>query len=334
MSRTLNTSTLTKAARHYAAEFLRPDVPHANVEGKFIGGRAYVMQDFFNFTYKDEFGYILEAIRGQLGPDALTEFDAASAEKFTPRSDEVLADELANRLAVDLDGNHIDGKVGIAIVGTRTVGKMVKLVSRKGGVQTPVIKNLYWNIYAGEAEERIASAHRQTDDPDYKDVLSVVDELPVDAEPLSVGALNTRISNDFAIAMVDAGVALLDVGSLGGVIQGRDGSQPADPDTGVTGNNLFTLTMQTTAFAGAIDGAPGADAVADTIVDDTSADFTATLGYCRASASSVSDTPLAGEDHIDGEAGTSGADFNFNTLEIVSGATVSMTSWIVTQPES
>ncbi|MCH8809732.1 MAG: hypothetical protein IH993_07875 [Proteobacteria bacterium] len=63
-----------------------------------------------------------------------------------------------------------------------------------------------------------------------------------------------------------------------------------------------------------------------------SADATGTLGYCRASSSNAADTPL--DDHIDGEAGTSGADWNFNTLSIVAGATVSATAWTVTLPES
>ncbi len=62
------------------------------------------------------------------------------------------------------------------------------------------------------------------------------------------------------------------------------------------------------------------------------ADAAGTLGYCRASATNDGATPL--DDHIDGEAGTSGADFNFNMLSIVSGATVSLTSWTVTMPES
>ena len=83
MSRTLDTVTLDAAAKHLAVEFIRPDVKHARVEGKFTGGRAYVMQDFYNFTFKDEFEYLLNAIRGQLGPDALVEFDALAAEKVS-----------------------------------------------------------------------------------------------------------------------------------------------------------------------------------------------------------------------------------------------------------
>jgi hypothetical protein len=145
-------------------------------------------------------------------------------------------------------------------------------------------------------------------------------------------ALNTRISNECAILACDAVVDNLDEGTLGAVIQGRTGAQPADPDTAVSGTNLFTLTCTDPAFGGAVDNTGSARATASAITDDTSADATGTLGYCRASSSSVANTPL--DDHIDGEAGTSGADFNFNTLAIVSGATVSMTAWTVDMPES
>ena len=114
--------------------------------------------------------------------------------------------------------------------------------------------------------------------------------------------------------------------------EGRSGAQPADPDTAVSGTLLFALNANTsTTFGAAADAAPGAIATAGTIDDDTSANATGTVGYVRASSANSVDTPL--DDHIDGEAGTSGADFNFNTVAIVSGATVSLTSWTVTQPE-
>lgn len=146
-------------------------------------------------------------------------------------------------------------------------------------------------------------------------------------------ALDTRISIAMAIAMLDPGLDLLDEGTLGVVIEGRSTPRPADPDAAVTGTLLFALNSDDgTTFAGAVDDAPGALATAGVIDDDTSADATGTLAYVRASSANTLDTPL--NDHIDGEAGTSGADFNFNTLEIVSGATVSLTSWTVTMPQS
>jgi hypothetical protein len=148
----------------------------------------------------------------------------------------------------------------------------------------------------------------------------------------SLYALNTRISNVTAILACDAVVDALDEGTGAAVIQGRTGAQPADPDTTVTGTLLFTLVCSDPAFGGAVDAGPGAIATADPITDDPSADATDTVGYLRASSSNDGAAPL--DDHIDGEAGTSGADFNFNTLAIVTGAVVSMTAWTVTMPES
>lgn len=145
-------------------------------------------------------------------------------------------------------------------------------------------------------------------------------------------ALNTRIANVVAIKACDVIVDELDLGSADGMIEGRSGAQPADPDTAVTGTLLFALDLATPAFGNAADATPGGIATAGAIADDTSADATDTLGYCRASTSNSFPTPL--DDIIDGEAGTSGADFNFNTLAIVAGATVSMTSWTVTMPEA
>ena len=146
-----------------------------------------------------------------------------------------------------------------------------------------------------------------------------------------MGALNTRASNESVLLGANALVDNLDEGSAGATIQGRTGAQPADPDTVVSGTNLFTLTCSATAFGAAADAAPGGIKTANAITDDTSADATGTLGYMRASSSNAADTPL--DDHIDGEAGTSGADWNFNTLAIVAAATVSATSWTTTLPE-
>lgn len=146
-------------------------------------------------------------------------------------------------------------------------------------------------------------------------------------------ALDTRISIAMAIDMADAGLVLLDEGTVGVVLEGRTTPRPADPDAAVTGSLLFALNSDDgTTFGGAVDDSPGALATAGVIDDDISADDTGTLAYIRASSANSVDTPL--NDHIDGEAGTSGADFNFNTLEIVSGATVSLTSWTAKMPQS
>ncbi len=149
MSRTLLTKTLDGFAKYLAVEFLKPDEKHPRVD-KFVGGRGLVMQDLQNLTFKDEFDHVLKAFRGRLGPTSLKEFDALAAERFTPRDDAVLAEELATRLAITPDGDHIPGKLGTVNVGSRIVGKRV---DSKGNV-----KNEYWPIWAGEEEERAADS--------------------------------------------------------------------------------------------------------------------------------------------------------------------------------
>ncbi len=330
MTRSLNTTTLDGAARHYAAMFLQPE--RKNAAGRFVTGPAYIRQDFFNFTYKDEFTYLMEGIRQHLGKAALVEFDELAKATFTPREDEVFEALLAEKLAIDPKGGHIAGKIGAVVVGGRRVGTHLievetpdsirfrkRMGLKRGEYQRETMQRfttLDWPIYAGEEEERVAKS-------------GVADEFPLREYHM---ALNTRISNEVALLMCDACVDNLDEGAGAAVIEGRTGAQPADPDTTVTGTLLFTLTCSATAFGNAADAAPGGVATASAITDDSSADATDTLSYCRASSTTTPPTPL--DDHIDGEAGTSGADFNFNTLSIVSGSTVSMTAWTVTQPET
>ena len=119
--RALNTATLDGAAKNYAAAFGRPDLPHKRVEGRFTDGPTYVMEDFYRFDFKDEFEYLVEGIRARMGPATLAEFDALAASKFTPRSDETLADMLREKLAVDVDGEHIPGTIGMVRHGNREV---------------------------------------------------------------------------------------------------------------------------------------------------------------------------------------------------------------------
>jgi hypothetical protein len=333
--RDFDRSTLDGAARYYAAQWNMPDV--MGNAGNWTGGPKMVMQDLYGFTFKDEFDYLLEGLKNRLGPTSLDEFEALATKTFAPRKEKVFAGLLKDKLAVDIDGGHLPGVIGTTKTDGRYIGiTMIEVEapwhiryrkangiakteeSRKGGlVQRPAM--LVWPIYAGEGEERIADS-------------GVADELPPGTPGLPVGATVTKISNEVALLMADACVDNLDEGSAGATIQGRTGSQPADPDTSVSGTNLFTLTCSTTAFGAAADATPGGEATAASITDDSSADATGTLGYVRCSSSNSGGTPL--DDHIDGEAGTSGADWNFNTLSIVSGSTVSATSWTVKMPES
>lgn len=365
MSRILDTRTLDAAAADYAAHFLRdsvfsettrkakPPSPtrpwllrrifHSGAEDEpemaAVAGREWVMQNLYNLTFKDEFDHLVEGVKAHLGPKPLAEFEALAAKRFGPRSDRVFGDDLRFRLAVDPNGNHVHGAIGRVEIGRRFVGMRRVEVEHPGsirfrkwardhgvdpGSRQTWLKTVpvYWPVYAGETEERLAGS-------------PAPDPLPEGADPWPVThafALNTRISNECALLACDAVVDNLDEGTGAAVIQGRTGAQPADPDTAATGTLLFTLACSDPAFGDAADAAPGGQATASAITDDSSADATGMLGYCRASSTNDGATPL--DDHIDGEAGTSGSDFNFNTVSIVAGATVSLTSWTVTMPES
>jgi len=337
MARSLDSATLEAAARYYAAEFLRPDAVDA--AGVPSGGPAFVMGQFYNFTFKDEFETLLAEIREHLGRKALAEFDRLAGNTFKPHSEQLFHDLLAKKLAIDPDGGHLEGRIGTTKIGARFVAlhdvevetpasikfrQWAKEQGRDPGPRQTMRKTvpLYWPVYAGELEERATGR-------------GAADELPPGADPFPLdvlAALNTRISNEAALGACDYVVDRLDEGAGAAIVQGRSGTQPADPDTTVTGTLLFTLVCSDPAFGAAADAAPGGRATASAVTSDSSADATGTLGYCRASSSNDGATAL--DDHIDGEAGTSGADFNFNTLAIVSGSTVSLTSWTVTMPES
>jgi len=330
--RTLDVYTLENAAKHYAEQFTMESVKGL-LSDKFIGGYGYVLQNMFDLTFKDEYERVLAALTDQLSQDDLTKFKRNFRGYHYPRSDDVLEELLLERLALNPLGEHVHGFVGKTQVGNRRVGSTIveselrrkptgvkKFLGMKGELIEKVfrVKPEYWPVYAGELTERAAGS-------------DAVDELPKGAEPYTemVLALNPRIANVAAIAAADAIVDLIDGGTSAGNIRGRTGAQPAGADETETGTLLFTLVMSDPAFGNAADGTPGGVATASAITDDSSADATGTLGYCRVAA--VGTSP---DDIMDGEAGTSGADFNFSTLSIVSGATISMSSFTVTMPES
>lgn len=332
MGRTIDTATLESASQHYAAAFLSPDRKQGD---SFVSGPSFVMSEFYKFTFKDEFEQLLAGVREWMSARALKEFERLAGNTFKPRDEAVFHKLLLDKLAIDPDGGHVPGAIGTTkvhsnrLIGTHMIEvelpESVRLRKRFGYDKTrraTYFKEvpLYWPIYAGELEERLADS-------------GVADALPPGTPSMPIGATNTRISNECAIGAADFVVDKLDEGTGAAVLQGRTGAQPTDPDTVVSGTNLFTIVCSDPAFGASSDAGPGGQATASgTPLEDTSADATGTLGYCRASATNDGATPL--DDHIDGEAGVSGADFNFNTLSIVSGATVSLSSWTVTMPES
>jgi hypothetical protein len=86
--------TLKNAAREYAAMFIMDRGQVINEQVKF--DREYVIRQFYNFTYKDEFEFMVAEVQSQLGGEILTLFNARISE-LPPRSDEVFAQELAAR---------------------------------------------------------------------------------------------------------------------------------------------------------------------------------------------------------------------------------------------
>lgn len=343
MSRQLEIETLDNAARHYAGEWLRPDRKSPSGE-VFVGGPSYVLQDLYNATYKDEHEILVKGVKEWMGGKALAEFERMAKAKFAPREDKVFHALLKERLAIDPKGKHIEGAIGTVEVGVRPIDRRLFKVEtlasimyrRENGLkrdwkgrQFVQREGLYtWPVYAGEAEERIAEEHGVRSGVADPLPDTAMPTLPDGSRPGPLNATNPNISIEAAQAGLDAIVARLDEGSTAAVIRGRTGSQPADPDATETGTLLFTLTMSDPAFGAAADIAPHARATASAITNDSSADATNTLTYCRVAA-----TGTGADDHIDGSAGTSSADFVFNTVAIVSGAVVSMSSFTVTLPQ-
>lgn len=142
---------------------------------------------------------------------------------------------------------------------------------------------------------------------------------------------NTKIGNAEAIDACNAVVDRLDAGAGAGLLRIYDGTQPAGgPDEAVgTQTLLAELTLSDPAFGAAADAAPGGQATANAISDDPSANATGTASWFRAVDS-------VGVAVIDGDVSATGGggDLELNSTSISAGATVSVTSWTVTMPES
>ena len=351
MTRELDKSTLDAAAKFYASEFPRDTIwskkrkptaiwaGHRKFDKVALAGRDYAMQCLWMATFADEHDYLVEQMKADMGVNTLVDFEAAAKALFTRRDMGDFVNLLKERLAVDPNGNHIEGAIGKVQLGQRVVGRRAIIVRRPivrpvdpgnpasdfkivGYREHPAIKRDEWPIYAGEGEERAAGRIKSK----IGGRGGGADPLPEGAEPLALGANVTNISAEFGIAVLDTGTLRLDEGSTAATIRGRDGSMPADPDAAESGTLGFTLTCSDPAILGAVDDADGTcSATFDTISDDVSADATITLSYCRFGA-----TGAGVDDHIDGNATTdaTGAT-DWNTLAIVSGATISITSAVL-----
>lgn len=131
-------------------------------------------------------------------------------------------------------------------------------------------------------------------------------------------ANNPKFSNVAVNAKVDAQALLLNTGYL----RIYDGTQPATADTAIGAQVLLAeLRLNATAFGA---GAAGV-ATANAITADSSANATGTASWFRALKSDGTTVIY------DGSVGTSGSDLNLNTVSIVAGAAVSVSSFTMTE---
>lgn len=130
-------------------------------------------------------------------------------------------------------------------------------------------------------------------------------------------SLNTGAQN----AMCSALTALAN----GGTVQVRTGTKPATVGTAATGTLLGTLTLAATAFGSPTNGT----ATAGTITGDTSADATGTAGWFRV-LSSTSTGVWDGTITATG----GGGDLTLDSVSVVTGGAINVTSWTITVPAS
>ena len=98
--RQLDTKTLDGAAQYYAARFIEDKAVMNG--GKLKFDRPWVMKQLYNFTYKDEFEYIVARMKEEMGAKPLAAFEAELA-KLPPRTDEVFHRLLAEKLGIGVE---------------------------------------------------------------------------------------------------------------------------------------------------------------------------------------------------------------------------------------
>jgi hypothetical protein len=107
----------------------------------------------------------------------------------------------------------------------------------------------------------------------------------------------------------------------GGFLRIYDGTPPADVNASLSGNTLLAeLTFGSPAFGAASNGV----ATANAIGQDSSADASGSAAFYRATTSGG--TPV-----WQGTVGTSGAELNLNSVDIVAGGIVSVSALTYTQ---
>lgn len=142
---------------------------------------------------------------------------------------------------------------------------------------------------------------------------------------------DTHISIAAAQGMLDGLTDRLDAGAAAGRVEIYDSTKPAaGPDEAIVAQVLLSShTLSDPAFGAAVDSNPNATATANAVADDTDANATGTATWFRAFDSN--DVAV-----IDGDVSESGGggDMIIDNANIQSGATVSISSWTITQPEA
>lgn len=126
-------------------------------------------------------------------------------------------------------------------------------------------------------------------------------------------AYNTALRN----ARLDEVTTDLDAGTGAGKLRIYDGTRPA------TGGAATTLLAELTFSDPSFPAASSGSMTANAITDDSSANATGTATWFR----------LVDSDNnfvMDGDVGTSGSDLNLSSTSIASGATVSVSSFVLT----
>lgn len=107
-----------------------------------------------------------------------------------------------------------------------------------------------------------------------------------------------------------------------GLLRIYDGTPPASANAALSSNTLLAeLALSATFAAGAASGA----LTASSITQDSSANATGTASFFRIYKSDGTTCIMQGT------VNTSGGDLNLNTLSLVSGAAVSVTSFVLTE---
>lgn len=121
-------------------------------------------------------------------------------------------------------------------------------------------------------------------------------------------------------------IAAIDAGAGAAIVRIYTASRPASVATAISSQTLLgTLTLSDpcgTESSGVL--------TMSAITQDSSADATGTASFFRVFSTNDGVTPLNAV--VDGDCGTSGSDMNLNTLSIVSGGPITITSWTITAP--